>query len=43
MEENVIHISGAITINTDVSVKNMFVKNTKFGILLHIVAKIENI
>ena len=43
-EENVIQINGGITTNVDVSVKNvMSVKNTIFGTLLHVVAKIENI
>ena len=36
MEENVIEINGGITINVDVSVKNIiFAKNMIFGILLH--------
>ena len=44
MEENVIQISGGITINVDVSVKNaMYVEKYIFGILLHVVAKMENI
>ena len=42
MEENVIQINGGITINVDFSVKNvMYVK--MFGILLHVVVKMENI
>ena len=42
MEENVIQINGGITINVDVSVKNItHVKKIIFGILLHVVAKIE--
>ena len=37
VEENVIHINGGITINVDVSVKNvMLVKNIIFAILLHV-------
>ena len=43
MEENVIQISGGITINVDVSVKNItYVKKIIFRILLHIVAKTVN-
>ena len=42
--KNVIQISGGITINVDVSVKNVkYVKNIIFGILLHVVLKMENI
>ena len=44
MEENVIQINGGITINVDVSVKNvMYVKKVIFGILLQVVEKMENI
>ena len=44
MEENVIQINGGITINVDVSVKNnIYVKNIIFGVLLHVVVKMENI
>ena len=44
MEENVNQINGGTTINVDVIVENaMFVKNIIFGILLHIVVKMENI
>ena len=44
MEENVIQINGGITINVNVSVKNiLYVKKIIFEILLHVVAKIENI
>ena len=43
-EQKVIQINGGITINTDMSVKRtMYVKNIKFGILLRVVVKIENI
>ena len=43
-EENVIQINDGITVNVNVSVKNIiYVKKTIFGILLHVVAKIENI
>ena len=44
MEENVIQINGGITINVDVSVKNlMYVKKIILAILLHVVVKMENI
>ena len=44
MEENVIQINGEITINVDVREKNvMDVKKIIFGILLHVVVKMENI
>ena len=43
MEENVIQTNGGITINADVSVKNIYVKKIIFGILLHVVVKKENI
>ena len=45
MEENVIQINGGITIDVDVSVKNvMYVKkNIMFGIQLHVTVKMENI
>ena len=44
MDENVLQIKGRITINVDVSVKNIiYVKKTKFGILVHAVVKMENI
>ena len=44
MEENKIQINGGIMINVDVTVKYvMYVKIIIFGILLHVVAKMENI
>ena len=44
MEENVMLINGGVTINIDVSVKNIiFVTKIKFGILLHLVVNIKNI
>ena len=43
MEENVIQIKSEITIIADASVKNIYVENNIFGILLHAVAKIESI
>ena len=43
-KKNVIQINGGITINVDVNVTNItYVKNIKLGILLHVVAKMENI
>ena len=42
MEENVIQTNGGITIDVDVSVKNvMYVKKIKFGILRHAAVKME--
>ena len=44
MEQNVIQINGGITINVDVSVKNIiYVKKNMFGILVHVFMKMENI
>ena len=44
MEENVIQINGGITINVDASVKNIiYLKKIIFGILLHVIVKMENI
>ena len=44
MEEIVIQINGEIMINVDVSVKNvMYVKKIMFGILLHLIVKMESI
>ena len=44
MEENVIQINDGITKDFDVSVKNVtYVKKITFGILLNVVAKMENI
>ena len=43
MEENVIQINGGITINVDMSITNMYVKKIMFGILLHVIVKMENI
>ena len=44
MAENIIQINVGVTINVDVSVKNvMYLKNIIFGILLHVVVKMENI
>ena len=44
MEENVIQNNDRLTINVDVGIKNvMYVKKVMFGILLHVVVKMENI
>ena len=44
MEENVIQINGGLTINVNVSLKNViYVKKIIFGILLHVVVKMKNI
>ena len=44
MERNVIEINGGIMINADVSVnKIMYVKKIMFGIMLHVIVKMENI
>ena len=41
---NVIQVNGGITINFNVSVKNIVnVKRIVFGILLHVIVKMENI
>ena len=42
--KNLIQINGGITVNVDVSVKNaMYRKKTVFGILVHVIVKMENI
>ena len=44
MDENVSEINGGIIINVDANVKNiMYVKKIMFGILLHMIMKMENI
>ena len=44
MEENLIQVNGRITINVNVSVKNvMYGKKIIFGILLNVFVKMENI
>ena len=44
MEENVIQNNDRLTINVDVGIKNViYVKKVMFGILLHVVVKMENI
>ena len=43
MEKNVIQIIGGITINVDVSAKNIvYVRKIMFGKLLHVIDKMEN-
>ena len=44
MEQNLIQINGGIMINVGVTVKNiLFLEKIMFGILLHIIVKMENI
>ena len=44
MEQNVSQINGGIMVNVNVSVKNIiYVKKIMFGILLHVIVKMENI
>ena len=44
MKDNISQINGGITINVDVSVKNIIhVKKNMFGILVNVFVKIENI
>ena len=44
VKENVIQINGGITINVDVSVKNMtYVKKIILGILVHVFVKMEKV
>ena len=44
MVKTVIQINGGITVNVDVSVKNIiYVKKIMFRILLHVIVKMENI
>ena len=43
MKENVIQIKNGKMINVDANVKNIYVKKIVFGILLHLVTKMENI
>ena len=44
MEENVIQSNGEITVNIDVSVKNvMYVKKIIYEIMLHVFVKVDNI
>ena len=41
IKENVIQIKNEITINVDASLKNIYVKNIIFRILLYVVVKME--
>ena len=43
MEENVIQIKSGITMNVNMSVKNIYVRNIIFGILLHVIKKMEKL
>ena len=43
MEEKVIQTNGGITINVDVSLKNIYVKKIIFGFVRQVVAKMEHI
>ena len=44
LKKNVFQTNGGITINVNVNVKNvMYVKKIIFGILPHVVVKMENI
>ena len=43
MEGNVTQIKSRIRIDVDEMVKNIYVKNSLFGILIHIVLKLVNI
>ena len=44
MEQDITQINGGITINVDVSVKNIiYGKKNMFGILVQVFVKIENI
>ena len=43
MTENVIQINGEITINVNLSVKNIKYVKIIFGILVHLFVKMENI
>ena len=44
MEQNVIQINGEIMINVDVSVRNIiYVKKIMYGILLHVIVKMEDL
>ena len=44
MKQNVSQINGGITVIVDASVKNIiYVKKIMFGIVLHVILKMENI
>ena len=43
VEENIIQVKSGKTMNVDVNIKTIiYVKNTIFGILIHVVVKIES-
>ena len=43
MEENIIQVKSGKTMNVDVNMKTIiYMKNTIFGILIHVVVKIES-
>ena len=44
VEENIIQVKSGKTMNVDVNMKTIiYVKNTIFGILIHVVVKIESV
>ena len=44
VEENIIQVKSSKTMNVDVNIKTIiYVKNTIFGILIHVVVKIESV
>ena len=44
VEENIIQVKSSKTMNVDVNIKTIiYVKNTIFGILIHVVIKIESV
>ena len=44
VEENIIQVKSSKTMNVDVNIKTIiYVKNTIFGILTHVVVKIESV
>ena len=44
VEENIIQVKSGKTMNVDVNIKTIiYVKNTIFGILIHVVVKIESV
>ena len=42
-EENACQIHGGIKINVDANLKNLYVKNVIFEILVHVVVKMDDI
>ena len=44
VEENIIQVKSGKTMNVDVNIKTIiYVKNTIFGILIHVVVKIKSV